>query len=217
MFCCPRCSHLSTILNNIVEPESGVTILFNIVDNCEQCGQQSIVQSCFHQHCNNLSVFTRVDQYIHGWLGTPSWYRQAWTMLCGQLWTSCQPCCSKLSVDQCCNNMLTILFIVGRTTLFTPVDINLEQVVDFLNFYACITIHFRFSFVSVLRHVMYTIVDRYYMTMKEILGASLRSHGLTVEACHSPQIQSFLWSRLIIITDRQTFSHFAGFSQMPLC
>jgi hypothetical protein len=33
--------------------------------------------------------------------------------------------------------MLTILFIVGRTTLFTPVDINLEQIVDFLNFYAC--------------------------------------------------------------------------------
>jgi hypothetical protein len=33
---------LSTILNNIVEPESGVTILFNIVDNCEQCGQASI-------------------------------------------------------------------------------------------------------------------------------------------------------------------------------
>jgi hypothetical protein len=26
---------------------------------------------------------------------------------------------------------------VGRTTLFTPVDINLQQVVDFLNFYAC--------------------------------------------------------------------------------
>jgi hypothetical protein len=60
MFCCPYCSHLSTILNNIVEPESGVTILFNIVDNYEQCGQQSIVQSCFHQCCNNLSVFTRV-------------------------------------------------------------------------------------------------------------------------------------------------------------
>ena len=49
MFCCPHCSHLSTILNNIVEPESGVTILFNIVDNYEQCGQQNIVQSCFHQ------------------------------------------------------------------------------------------------------------------------------------------------------------------------
>ena len=42
-----------------------------------------------------------------------------------------------VTVEQCCNNMLTILFIVGRTTLFTPVDINLEQVVDFLNFYAC--------------------------------------------------------------------------------
>jgi hypothetical protein len=35
MFCCPRCSHLSAILNNIVEPESGVTMLFNIVDSCE--------------------------------------------------------------------------------------------------------------------------------------------------------------------------------------
>ena len=46
---CPHCTHLSTILNNIVEPESGLTILFNIVDNCEQCGQQNIVQSCFHE------------------------------------------------------------------------------------------------------------------------------------------------------------------------
>ena len=36
MLCGPHCSHLSTILNNIVEPESGVTILSNIVDNCEQ-------------------------------------------------------------------------------------------------------------------------------------------------------------------------------------
>ena len=61
MLCCPRCSHLSTILNNVVEPESGVTILFNIVDNYEQCGQQNIVQSCFHQYCNNLIVFCRVE------------------------------------------------------------------------------------------------------------------------------------------------------------
>ena len=55
MFCCPRCSH------NVVEPESGVTILFNIDDSYEQCGQQNIVQSCFHQYCINLSVFTRVE------------------------------------------------------------------------------------------------------------------------------------------------------------
>jgi hypothetical protein len=33
--------------------------------------------------------------------------------------------------------MVDNLFTVGRTTLFTPVDINLEQVVDFHNFYAC--------------------------------------------------------------------------------
>ena len=51
---------LFTLVNNSVEPESGVTILFNIVDNCEQCWQQNIVQSCFHQHCNNPSVFTCV-------------------------------------------------------------------------------------------------------------------------------------------------------------
>ena len=62
MLCGPHCSHLSTILNNMVEPESGVTILFNIVDNCEQCGQQNIVQSCFHQYCNNLIVFSCVKQ-----------------------------------------------------------------------------------------------------------------------------------------------------------
>ena len=52
--------NMTTTLNNIVEPESCVTILFNIVDNREQCGQQNIVQSCFHHYCNNLSVFTRV-------------------------------------------------------------------------------------------------------------------------------------------------------------
>ena len=60
MLCGPHCSHLSTISNNIVEPESGVTILFNIVDNCEQCGPHNIVQSCFHQYCNNLIVFSCV-------------------------------------------------------------------------------------------------------------------------------------------------------------
>ena len=41
-----------------------------------------------------------------------------------------------VTVEQCCKNMLTILFILGRTTLFMPVNINLQQVVDFLNFYA---------------------------------------------------------------------------------
>ena len=46
---------LSTILNNeqVVEPESspqlGVTMLNNIVDNVEQCGQHNIIQSCFQQ------------------------------------------------------------------------------------------------------------------------------------------------------------------------
>jgi hypothetical protein len=48
---------LSTTLNNILDPESGVTILFNIVGNCEQCEQHNIVQSCFHRYCNSLIVF----------------------------------------------------------------------------------------------------------------------------------------------------------------
>ena len=34
--------YTSRILNNIVDPESGVTMLNNIVDNYEQCGQQNI-------------------------------------------------------------------------------------------------------------------------------------------------------------------------------
>ena len=45
---------LLNVVNNIeqvVEPEyspqSGVTMLNNIVDNIEQCGQHNVVQSCF--------------------------------------------------------------------------------------------------------------------------------------------------------------------------
>ena len=38
---------LSTIVNNIVTPHSGLTILFNFVSNYEQCWQQNIVQSCY--------------------------------------------------------------------------------------------------------------------------------------------------------------------------
>jgi hypothetical protein len=67
----------------------------------------------------------------------PSWYRQAWTNV-----NVVRPTMNKLStmlfqvvtVEQCCNSMLTILFLVGRTTLFVPCS---QQVVDFLNFYAC--------------------------------------------------------------------------------
>ena len=57
MFCCPHCSRLLKILNNVVEPESDVTMLNNIVDNIEQCGQQNIVQSCSHQPSTGCSFF----------------------------------------------------------------------------------------------------------------------------------------------------------------
>ena len=49
MVCCPHCLLLLTILNNVIEPESGETMLDNVVDNIEQCGQQNIVQSWFYQ------------------------------------------------------------------------------------------------------------------------------------------------------------------------
>ena len=55
MFCCLHCSELLTILNNVVEPESGITMLKNIVENCKLCGEQNIVQSCSHQ----------ADQVVH--------------------------------------------------------------------------------------------------------------------------------------------------------
>jgi hypothetical protein len=50
---------LFTVVNNIeiVTPDSGSTILFNIVDKCEQRGQQNIVQVCFQQHCYRLAFF----------------------------------------------------------------------------------------------------------------------------------------------------------------
>ena len=51
--------YLSHIIMNIVEPESGVTMLNSIVDNCEQCGQHNIVQSCFQQYCNKFMIFFR--------------------------------------------------------------------------------------------------------------------------------------------------------------
>ena len=38
---------MSTILNNIVQPESGVTMVNNIVDNYEQRGSTTLFKSCF--------------------------------------------------------------------------------------------------------------------------------------------------------------------------
>ena len=40
-------------------------MLNNIVDKCEQCLQQNIVQSCFYQHCNKLFISGHVD--VGGW------------------------------------------------------------------------------------------------------------------------------------------------------
>jgi hypothetical protein len=61
MFCSPRCSHLSTILNNIVESESGVTILFNIVQYCWQLWTMWAAK-----HCSILfsSILQQPDRFL---------------------------------------------------------------------------------------------------------------------------------------------------------
>lgn len=40
---------LFTVVNNVVEPELGVTMPRNIVDNIKQYGQQNIFQFCFQK------------------------------------------------------------------------------------------------------------------------------------------------------------------------
>ena len=54
-----------SILNNIVDPESCVTMLNNIVDNIEQCGQHNIVQGCFHQPETSDNFCRAVSQSCH--------------------------------------------------------------------------------------------------------------------------------------------------------
>ena len=57
IFCCQHSSP-PTILNNIAEPESGVTILFNTVNSLRQCWQQNIVQYIwFSSTWNELFIF----------------------------------------------------------------------------------------------------------------------------------------------------------------
>ena len=57
MLCCPHCLQLSTILFSIVTPDSDSAILFNIVDNCEQCGQHNFVQSCYTAGSEFLGMY----------------------------------------------------------------------------------------------------------------------------------------------------------------
>ena len=42
-------NNIEQVVESESSPQSGVTMLNNIVDNIEQCGQHNIVQSCFQQ------------------------------------------------------------------------------------------------------------------------------------------------------------------------
>ena len=57
MFCCSHCSKLSKTLNNIVESELVVTMLNDIVDNSEQCGQKNFVQSDVFVNLEQVTFF----------------------------------------------------------------------------------------------------------------------------------------------------------------
>ena len=66
MLCGPHCSQLSTILNSIVtpdqSPDSGSTILFNIVDKCEQCWPHNIFNHVKQQAHNFYTVACEFSQ-----------------------------------------------------------------------------------------------------------------------------------------------------------
>ena len=60
---------LFNVVNNIVQhsytwlrANSGSTMLNNIVDNTEQCGQHNIVQGCFHQPWTSCAFFAVYDK-----------------------------------------------------------------------------------------------------------------------------------------------------------
>ena len=59
MVCGRHCSQLSTIMFNIVTPDPGSTVLFHIVDNYEQCGQQNNVQSWYTTGSEFLAVYAQ--------------------------------------------------------------------------------------------------------------------------------------------------------------
>ena len=56
MFRCPHCSQFSKILHNILTPNSGSKILFNIVDKCKQRGQQTLFNAV-KQQAHNFYAF----------------------------------------------------------------------------------------------------------------------------------------------------------------
>ena len=48
-------STLFLVLNSFMEPETGATMLNNIIENIEQRGHENILQ--FRFHCNNEQLF----------------------------------------------------------------------------------------------------------------------------------------------------------------
>jgi hypothetical protein len=64
MFCCPHCSQLSIInIEQYCYTRFMLNILFNIVDKCEQRGQQNIVNSYIKQQAHNFYAWNVDPRY----------------------------------------------------------------------------------------------------------------------------------------------------------
>jgi hypothetical protein len=100
----PAVPYMSQVINTLICDTRFVAILWKKWQQITYNNNTDIIRLTSHRH---YSVNDCIKYYVYlGLLYTrknrenqqlvPGWYRQAWTMLCGQLWTSCQPCCSKL-------------------------------------------------------------------------------------------------------------------------
>jgi hypothetical protein len=113
--------------------------------------------------CTGVNSTTSVSWY---WVFLDQWYRQ-------------EGCAAHY--EQVVNNVVSSfvdnLFIVGSTTLFTPVNVNWEQVIDFLYFYVCIPLFF---LLFIILYSIYHIGCRSskYFCHHNLVCLSTVTHGL---------------------------------------
>jgi hypothetical protein len=142
MLCCPHCSQLSTILNNIVTPDSGSTVLFNIVDKCEQRGQQNIVQSCWATGSAFFAVYTSKNAQVDAILMKTGLNKVLLPTLFIAVNNIEQCCYTRFRLNnivQYCWILLTSVNNVGSKTLFNPVEQRAQR------FLPCMSWHWHFG------------------------------------------------------------------------
>jgi hypothetical protein len=89
---------MNSIVNMLLQRCSTVTTLNNMVDNLFQVDINRREQGCaahYEQYCQHVvtALFNCNNFEQHGWQLVPGWYQQAWTRMCGPLWTVLSTCC----------------------------------------------------------------------------------------------------------------------------